>query len=368
MHMAHTIVIFGASGDLTSRKLIPALYELYRKKRLPENTRIVGFSRTQVQPRGLAGEAGRDDGRSSWARTSTPRCGSSSPRRSSIMPGDIGNGRRFPVARPSFWRNWKATPAATRIYYLATAPQFYEPAIAQLGAAGLADEDRGPRRVVIEKPFGTDLATARQLNETGPRGLRRAPGLSHRPLPGQGDRAERDGAAVRQQHLRADLEPQLHRPRADHRGRGSDRRPPRGVLRLGRRAARHVPEPPAATDDADGDGGPRPLRGRRHPRREGEGAAGGPRHEARGGVHRHDPRPVPQVPRRAGRAARQRNGHLRRRQAAHRQLALAGRALPAPQRQGHVVPDHADRDPVPPAAAHDVRGRAAGGRSSRTGW
>ena len=37
--MAHTIVIFGASGDLTSRKLIPALYELYRKKRLPENTR-----------------------------------------------------------------------------------------------------------------------------------------------------------------------------------------------------------------------------------------------------------------------------------------------------------------------------------------
>ena len=45
--MAHTIVIFGASGDLTSRKLIPALYELYRKKRLPENTRVVGFSRTK---------------------------------------------------------------------------------------------------------------------------------------------------------------------------------------------------------------------------------------------------------------------------------------------------------------------------------
>ena len=44
--MAHTIVIFGASGDLTSRKLIPALYELYRKKRLPEDTRVVGFART----------------------------------------------------------------------------------------------------------------------------------------------------------------------------------------------------------------------------------------------------------------------------------------------------------------------------------
>ena len=45
--MAHTIVIFGASGDLTSRKLIPALYELHRKKRLPADTRVVGFSRTK---------------------------------------------------------------------------------------------------------------------------------------------------------------------------------------------------------------------------------------------------------------------------------------------------------------------------------
>ena len=46
--MAHTIVIFGASGDLTSRKLIPALYVLHRKKRLPPDTRIVGFSRTPM--------------------------------------------------------------------------------------------------------------------------------------------------------------------------------------------------------------------------------------------------------------------------------------------------------------------------------
>ena len=44
----HTIVIFGASGDLTSRKLIPALYSLYRKKRLPEPVRVVGFSRTPM--------------------------------------------------------------------------------------------------------------------------------------------------------------------------------------------------------------------------------------------------------------------------------------------------------------------------------
>ncbi len=53
----------------------------------------------------------------------------------------------------------------TRVYYLATAPQFYEETVARLGASGLADEVHGPRRIVIEKPFGTDLATARHLNE-----------------------------------------------------------------------------------------------------------------------------------------------------------------------------------------------------------
>jgi len=45
--MPHTLVIFGASGDLTSRKLIPALYSLYHKKRLPKGTRIVGVARTK---------------------------------------------------------------------------------------------------------------------------------------------------------------------------------------------------------------------------------------------------------------------------------------------------------------------------------
>ena len=50
------------------------------------------------------------------------------------------------------------------MYYLAIAPQFYEPAVAHLGAAGLAGETHGPRRIVVEKPFGTDLASAQQLN------------------------------------------------------------------------------------------------------------------------------------------------------------------------------------------------------------
>ena len=69
-----------------------------------------------------------------------------------------------------------------------------------------------------------------------------------------------------------------------------------------------------------------------------------------------------------GVAAGQPDGHLRRGQAARRQLALAGRAVLSPQRQGDVLPHHADRDPVSPAAAHDVRRRAAGSLSKPTGW
>jgi glucose-6-phosphate 1-dehydrogenase len=53
----------------------------------------------------------------------------------------------------------------SRVYYLSTAPEHYASAIAQLGAAGLAKEELGPRRIVVEKPFGTDLATARKLNQ-----------------------------------------------------------------------------------------------------------------------------------------------------------------------------------------------------------
>ncbi len=59
----------------------------------------------------------------------------------------------------------EGAPGATRVYYLSTAPSLYAPAITNLGEAGLAAESRGVRRVVIEKPFGTDLASAKELNK-----------------------------------------------------------------------------------------------------------------------------------------------------------------------------------------------------------
>jgi glucose-6-phosphate 1-dehydrogenase len=161
--MPHTIVIFGASGDLTSRKLIPALYELYRKKRLPEQTRIVGFSRTPFSHEAwreklaasTAHFAGKGFDAAVWAEFAPAIF---------YHAGDIGTAGNF-LSLQQLLGDLEGDAGAIRIYYLSTAPAFYEQAIAQLGAAGLADETRGVRRVVIEKPFGVDLKTAQQLNE-----------------------------------------------------------------------------------------------------------------------------------------------------------------------------------------------------------
>jgi glucose-6-phosphate 1-dehydrogenase len=161
--MPHTIVIFGASGDLTRRKLVPALYELHRKGRLPESTRIVGFSRTK-----FSNEAWRERLAKSTAQFVGETFDAEAWR--SFAPslfyraGDIGDRQAFD-SLGEYLRKLEGDRCAVRVYYLATAPRFYESAVAQLGSANLAEEGHGRRRIVIEKPFGTDLASARQLNE-----------------------------------------------------------------------------------------------------------------------------------------------------------------------------------------------------------
>ena len=160
--MAHTIVIFGASGDLTGRKLIPALYQLHRKGRLPEGTRIVGFSRTP-----FGHDAWREKLAASTARFAGGQFDAAawSAFAPAIFyhPGDINRIDDF-TSLGKVLGELEDGADPIRVYYLATAPQFYEPAVAQLGAAGLAERACEKCRIVVEKPFGTDLATARHLN------------------------------------------------------------------------------------------------------------------------------------------------------------------------------------------------------------
>lgn len=161
--MAHTMVIVGASGDLTSRKLIPALYQLFRKKRLPTQTRILGFARTKFSD---------DEWRNSLAETTRKFSGKAFDEATwhafaanvFYQSGDIGTAADFATLAERL-NTLESSSGATRVYYLATAPRFYEQAAAQLGASGLTDESFGPRRIVVEKPFGIDQASAKHLSE-----------------------------------------------------------------------------------------------------------------------------------------------------------------------------------------------------------
>ena len=158
------MVIFGASGDLTSRKLIPALYRQFQRGRLPNPTRIVGVARSAFstdQWRAQLTESTskyvkNDFHNDTWQAFS---------QNIFYHPGDIGSEDDFHKLA-AFLTEVEGAQTTDRVYYLSTMPQLYAAAIAQMGKAGLNDEKYGHRRVVIEKPFGVDLASAKALNES----------------------------------------------------------------------------------------------------------------------------------------------------------------------------------------------------------
>ena len=162
--MAHTIVIFGASGDLTSRKLIPALYSLFKKSKLDGVIRIVGVSRSQFEHQQFR-DSLRDSVEKFAGTLFEPAAWDEFSQHIYYQPGDIKKASDF-SALSAFLDEVEQGEASGRVYYLSTMPQLYEEAILQLGAAGLADDSKGFRRVIIEKPFGTDLGSAQALNES----------------------------------------------------------------------------------------------------------------------------------------------------------------------------------------------------------
>jgi glucose-6-phosphate 1-dehydrogenase len=156
-----TLVIFGASGDLTRRKLIPSLFNLYRKGRLPENAHIVGFacdSYSHAEFRNVLRDGVQRFGDTHFDAARWERFA----QRIWFVSGDFtceGDYKRL----HTFLHDLEQRPV-NRLYYLATPPAFYAPIVAQLGAAGLADEADGWRRIVVEKPFGYDQHSAHLLN------------------------------------------------------------------------------------------------------------------------------------------------------------------------------------------------------------
>jgi glucose-6-phosphate 1-dehydrogenase len=162
--MPHTFVIFGASGDLTSRKLVPALYNLMRAGLLPENSKIIGFSRTPMSDAQWRASLRESTEQNAGGEPFSHEAWNDFEPIIHYQPGDIENTEDFESLRRRL-HEIEAGEHVPRVYYLATAPRFYTPAVTALGNLNMASEENGPRRIVIEKPFGTDFDTAHLLNK-----------------------------------------------------------------------------------------------------------------------------------------------------------------------------------------------------------
>ena len=260
------MVLFGVTGDLSRKKVMPAIYDLANRGLLPPGFSLVGFARRDWANQDFAADRPRLGQASTPARSSARRSGRSLPRGSgscratSTTTSAFGNLRRT-IEELDEVRGTGGNHA----FYLAIPPGFFGDGGRPAQGARTWSTERPDawRRVVVEKPFGHDLASAQELKATLVGGLPAGVDLPDRPLPRQGDRAEHPGDAVRQRDVRADLELQLRRPRADHHGRGHRHRRPGRLLRRHRRRPRRDPEPPAPADGAGRDGGADLVRRRR---------------------------------------------------------------------------------------------------------
>ena len=314
----------------------------------------------RVDPGALAAPAGR-----AGAREAARAC--------ALRGGDVRRGRRVRAAegRARPVRRGGGDRVQPHLLPL-DRPELLRPdrEEARRARAAQAPRGRGPcgdREAVRHAPHGGARSEPRAA--LGPT---RVADLPDRPLPGQGDGPEHARLSLRERHVRADLEPQLHRLRADHRGGGPRHREARRVLRRGGCAARPGPEPHAPAAEPALHGAAGDVRRRRGARREGEGPARrGAAGAGRGGARAvHVGHGGGQGRRRlyggAGRPAGLQDRDLRGPPPRGGQLALGRRAdLPA-HRQAARPQGHGDRGDAEAGAAPRVRGATAQSESSRT--
>ena len=160
-HIPTTIIIFGASGDLTQRKLIPSFFNLFRKRKTPKNINIIGYGGTPFTHEqfrehlytGLTKYAGFEFTQEEWSLFAPNLY---------YHQGKYDDQAGFEEF--SSYLNSLESGAANRLYYMSIPPSLFPVIISNLDATNQLKEDGGWRRVVIEKPFGTDLESAKELN------------------------------------------------------------------------------------------------------------------------------------------------------------------------------------------------------------
>ena len=256
------LVIFGVTGDLVPQEAHAGGLRPRQPRPAAAGLRAGRLRPPRLGGRGLRARSCRTPSSSTRARRSARRSGSSSLQGIRFVQGEFDDADAFDAARAR--RSTSSTPSAApgqpRVLPVDPAEGLPDRSASSCKHPASRDAARRPtwRRVVIEKPFGHDLRIGAASSTTSSTSVVPARlGVPHRPLPRQGDGAEHPGAALRQPAVRADLERQLRRPRADHDGRGHRRRRPGRLLRRHRRGPRRHPEPPAAAAGADRDGGAR---------------------------------------------------------------------------------------------------------------
>src|SRR6185437_10073320 len=158
------LVIFGATGDLTKRLLVPALYNLRRAGLLSKHFAVIGVARAPKDDAAFRSELGKS--LHQFDDTVTDTEWKKIADRVSYLQGEFDDPATYEKLKQLLTKTDKAEQTdGNYLFYLATPPQVFSPIVQRLGDAGLVREEEGYwRRVIIEKPFGADLRSAQELN------------------------------------------------------------------------------------------------------------------------------------------------------------------------------------------------------------
>ena len=160
------LVIFGASGDLTRRKLIPALYDLACIGCMHPQFDVLGIGRTPMTSEEFRVRMHGAAAVSKEARNFTEEQWADFEKRLFYLVGDVNDAEFYPRLRAQLEEMRAAGSSGNHLFYVSTPASVADPIIEGLGDAGLKHNPNGWSRIVREKPFGRDRTTEREVNTT----------------------------------------------------------------------------------------------------------------------------------------------------------------------------------------------------------
>jgi glucose-6-phosphate 1-dehydrogenase len=159
------VVIFGGTGDLTHRKLIPALYDLACVGCTTRNFQVLGIGRTKLDDAAFGERLHDGAAQSKDTRNFSEQGWKDFRERLHYLVGDAGKREFYPELKKKIAEMQKNGASKNVLFYISTSASLAPPIVEGLGEAGLAKNSEGWTRIILEKPFGSDLESARELNE-----------------------------------------------------------------------------------------------------------------------------------------------------------------------------------------------------------